>query len=195
MALESFIEAVRNRKTQKLFIVVDDTLEMRYKVINPAGEVLVLPDALFDEDPITVPANQFTVEFSPEQLTMLERFNEQVAAQARIAPRPPEPTRAAEAPRKRDASSRRPKASAGPIKRGLGATWSSPRLTFYKHKIEPLHGKQTFRVTVEGKGDFEISKEDFLLQFNDVVMSMSYRSDGQYTYPSIPDKARRFLKS
>lgn len=196
MKIESIIEAVRNRKTHKLFILVDDTLEMRYKVINPSGEVLVLPDALFDEDPLSVPADQFASEFTPEQLTALERFNTQVAAQARITA-PPEPVKSDTSTRKpsspRRASSSRP--APGTMRRGLGATWSSPRLTFYKHKIEPLHAKERFRIAVEGHGEYEFSKEEFLAQFNDVVMSPTYRSEGHYSYPAIPEKARRFLKS
>jgi hypothetical protein len=44
VATDNTIEAVRNRKNQKLFIVVDDTIDARYKVINPAGETLILPD-------------------------------------------------------------------------------------------------------------------------------------------------------
>ena len=78
---------------------------------------------------------------------------------------------------------------------GLGAAWNSPRLSFYKHKIEPLQPKQTFRITVEGTGCFEISKEEFLANFNDVVMSPSYRADGLFTYPSVPDKAKRYLRA
>ncbi len=90
---------------------------------------------------------------------------------------------------------KRSKAPKEPVRRGLGATWDSPRLSFYRHKIDPLHAKQTFRIKVEGVGEFEISKEEFLLQFNDVVMSPSYRSDGLYTYTSWPEKAKKYLRS
>lgn len=194
MALESIIEAVRNRKTQRLFIVVDDSLDMRYKVINPSGEVLILPDALFDEDPLTIPAEQFQAEFTPEQLKALEQFNAQVAAQARAPSPKPVVTNVADAP-KRQVPTKRSKAPTGPVRRGLGAEWSAPRLTFYRHKIDPLHAKQSFKIRVEGTGEFEITKEDFLAQFNDVVMSVTYRSEGLFSYPSVPDKARRFIKA
>jgi len=40
-----------------------------------------------------------------------------------------------------------------------------------------------------------MTKEEFLLQFNDAVMSPSYRSDGLYTYPQIPEKAWRYRKT
>ena len=96
-----------------------------------------------------------------------------------------------------------PRSTSGPAavaalcdrRRGLGAAWTSPRLTFYKHKIEPLHAKQSFKVSVDGTGDFEMTKEEFLLQFNDAVMSPSYRSDGLYTYAQIPEKAWRYRKT
>lgn len=196
MAQELPIEAVRNRKTQKLFIVIDDTLGTRFKVLNPEGEMLVLPDLLFDEDMITVQPDQFGAEFTAQQLTALREFQEKAEAQARAAAErpapPPRVTIAAPAKKPTSSAKRAPKV---PERRGLGATWSSPRLTFYKHKIEPLHPKQTFRVTVEGVGTFEISKEDFLAQFNDAVMSPSYRADGLYTYPQIPEKAKRYLKT
>lgn len=197
MSLESFIESVRNRKTQKMFILVDDTLEMRYKVINPAGEVLVLPDALFDEDPVMIPAEKFAAEFTPEQLSALARFNEQVASQARAEARIAPPKIEA-SPAKRETRSSTPRKArepSGPVRRGLAATWVAPRLTFYRHKIDPLHAKQSFKISIEGSGDFEITKEEFLAQFNDVVMSPSYRADGLYSYPAIPDKARRYFKS
>ena len=197
MTQDSPIEAVRNRKTQKLFIVVDDTLGTRYKVVNPEGETLVLPDLLFDEDTVTVTPEQFGSEFTPQQITAFRQLKEKAEAQARAAAdRPPPPPRVIVAePAKKKTTAGRSRAPKVPERRGLGASWSSPRLTFYKHKIEPLHPKQTFRVTVEGVGTFEISKEDFLAQFNDAVMSQSYRADGLYTYPQVPEKARRYLKS
>lgn len=195
MTRETAIEAVRNRKTRKLFIIVDDSLDMRYKVVNPAGEVLILPDLLFDEDPVTVPPEAVGAEFSPEQLTAYQAFREKAEAQAQAEaarPKPPPRVVIAEPAKKRTpATKREPKM---PERRGLGATWNAPKLTFYKHKIEPLHPKQSFRVTVDGVGTFELTKEEFLAQFNDVVMSPSYRAEGHYSYPKIPDKAERYRK-
>jgi len=191
------IEAVRNRKTQKLFVLVDDTLDKRYKVINPGGEVLILPDLLFDEDPLTIAASEFAVEFTPEQLDAFAKFQDHAAAQAAqlkaASQRPSAVQRMPEPPPKKRSPARR-ETTTGQTRRGLGAAWNAPRLTFYKHKIEPLHLKQSFKITVEGTGEFEITKEEFLAQFNDVVMSPSYRSDGLFTYPKVPDKARRYLK-
>ncbi len=202
MSTDQPIDAVRNRKNQKLFIVVDDTIEARYKVINPAGETLILPDLLFDEDPVQVPPSEAAKEFSAEQLDALKIHREKVAAQEafeRSRPKPPpRPVETIVVPPSKPRAPR----SASPKKelnssqrRGLGAQWSSPKLTFYKHKIEPLGNKQSFRISVDGTGDYEFTKEEFLSQFNDVCMSMSYRSEGQYSYSQVPDKAQRFKKS
>ncbi len=198
MTQQTPIEAVRNRKNQKLFILIDDTIEARYKVINPAGETLILPDLLFDEDPLTVPADQAAKEFSPEQMTAFAVHLERqatLAAQAALRPKePPRPPTVTVAPPSRPRTPSAKKAPMAMPRRGLAASWSAPKLTFYRHKIEPLAPKQSFKVTVEGTGDFEITKEDFLAQFNDVVMSPSYIREGLFSYPKVPDKARRFLK-
>ena len=84
MPQENTIEAVRNRKTQKLFIVVDDTLDTRYKVINPSGEILILPDLLFEDDAIGVSSDRFDAEFTKEQLAALNTYNEKAAELARL---------------------------------------------------------------------------------------------------------------
>jgi hypothetical protein len=196
---EAPIEAVRNRKTQKLFILVDDTLGTRFKVINPGGEMIILPDLLFDEDPIFVPPAEHGTEFTPEQLASLRKHQEKMAEEARKARDrpPPAPTRIEPPPppRPRSQGAPRAKKTTQPQRRGLGASWDAPRLSVYRHKIDPLDPKQTFRITIAGTGVFEITKEEFLAQFNDAVMSPSYRADGLYTYPQIPEKARKYLKS
>ncbi|MEN9836316.1 MAG: hypothetical protein RL011_2509 [Pseudomonadota bacterium] len=198
MSFDQPIDAVRNRKNLKLFIVIDDSLDFRYKVINPSGEVLILPDLLFDDDPVVVSPDQATTEFSPEQLTAYGEHLKKAAAQAEAdklaALRPEPPRRIVAEPAPRPKARRQPSAPT-PTRRGLAASWSAPRLTFYKHKIEPLHPKQSFKITVEGTGDFEITKEDFLAHFNDVIMSPSYRSDGLFTYTQIPDKVLRYRKA
>lgn len=195
----SVITAVQNRKNQKLFIIVDDTLGTRYKVINPTGEVIVLPDLLFEEDPIEIPVAEFADHFTSEQRTALERFLEDQEARAALeASRPKPPPRAIEPERVPAAKPRREgklTARHQPSRTGLGASWSSPRLTFYKHKIEPLQMKQSFKIVIDGTGEFIITKEEFLAQFNDVVMSPSYRSEGHFTYQKFPEKAQRYLKS
>ena len=194
------VEAVRNRKTQKLFIVVDDTLDARYRVINPGGEVLTLPDLLFDEDPITVPSAEFDAEFTDSQLSALTKHLERQAEADRDAAkshqakasRPQATVVEAPAPKRRVSKSTG-RGTPGP--RGIVATWQAPRLAFYRHKIDPLASTQSFRVVVDGTGTFEMTKEEFLAVFNDVVMSPSYRSDGHFSYPQVPPKAMRYKKT
>jgi len=195
VATDNTIEAVRNRKTQRLFIIVDDTLGARYKVINPAGEMLILPDLLFDEDPIPVPGNEANDHFTPEQLTAFEEYSTKAAEQARIEasrPKPP-PTVHKVEPSKPRPTARKVQKHV-PVRGGLAAQWNSPRLTFYKNRIEPLSGKQSFRITIDGVGTFEMTKDEFTTNFNDVVMSPSYRADGLFTYPELPEKVRRYQK-
>ena len=172
---------------------------MRYKVINPSGEVLILPDLLFDEDPVSVTPDQVEVEFTPVQLDAHIKFLERKAleeARERMQPKiVQDEERAPERKRVPTPKKSTPRASKMPSRRGLGATWSAPRLTFYRHKIEPLDMKQTFKIVVEGTGSFEISKEDFVAHFNDVMMSPTYRAEGLFSYREIPDKAKRYLKA
>lgn len=192
------IEAVRNRKTQKLFILVDDSLEMRYKVINPSGEILILPDLLFDEDPVTVHPENIPAEFTPVQLDALTKYLERKAiddAREKLQREMPQSEeRVLERKKIIPPKKATPKGPKIPPRRGLGATWSAPRLTFYRHKIDPLDPKQTFKIVVEGTGSFEISKEDFVAFFNDVMMSPSYRAEGLFSYREIPEKAKKYLK-
>lgn len=196
MQLPTTIDAVKNRKTQKYFVLVDDTLETRYKVINPTGEILILPDLLFEDDPVTVAADFFAEHFTPAQLESLQKYTVKMASIVQAPKRPPpEPKRiVAESksePRKRAAAPKKKPTS----RRGVGASWSAPRLTFYRHKIEPLDLTQSFRVEVQGVGIFEITKEDFLSNFNDAVMSPSYRADGLHVYKELPERAKKYLKS
>lgn len=198
------IDAVRNRKTGKLFILVDDSLGTHFRVVNPTGEILTLPDLLFDDEQTVIAEGDAPGAFTEEQLKAFSNYLDAEANAPRPKPAPvsasgshgdsPQRKRLASTPSRRSASSTS-KSSRAPGPRGVVVTWSSPRLAFYRHKIEPLGSHQSFRVQVDGVGPFEIPKEEFLAVFNDVVMSPSYRREGFFSYPEIPDKARRFLKA
>lgn len=198
MAPDSPIEAARNRKNAKLFIIVDDTLFSRFKVINPEGQVIILPDALFEEDTFSVTPEEALAQFTPEQMKAYEAWKIEAAEAARREAErpkpPPTPQRIEVEPPKKARPTARKVAKHVPQRGGLAAQWNAPRLTFYKNRIEPLSPKQSFRVTVDGVGSFEMTKEDFTTHFNDVVMSPSYRSDGFFTYSEFPDKVRRWQK-
>jgi len=190
------LDAIRNRRTQRLFILIEDSLKGRYRVINPGGELVSLPVELFEEEPITVTPDEFAEAFTPEQLTASAQYQAQIEAEnrqaeasilARAKAPPPPP------PRKTSGSRR----SAAPTstRTGLGAQWKSHRLTFYRHEIERLGLKQSFRVLVEGSGSYEMTRADFQNYFNDVIVSAKYISEGIFSYPQVPDKAKKFLKA
>ena len=72
--------------------------------------------------------------------------------------------------------------------------WSNSQFTLYRHKIEPLRPNEQFCITVEGEGDYVISKADFVKLFNNVVMDPVYRSQGIYRSSSTPEEALPFLR-
>jgi hypothetical protein len=196
------IEGVRNLKSGKLFVLVDDKGAL-LQVINPQGEILNLPVGLFDEDPIIVSSDEFATQFTAEQVETLKTFNQQAAARAENEKQQlsaPPPTQRPQPPRPNSS------AGSGPVKRPRSTkpapshyrmppvTWSGTKLIFYRHKIQPLGPYQTMRIDVEDVGSFELTKEDFLAYFNDVVMTPSYQREGLFSYPEIPEKAKRFLK-
>jgi hypothetical protein len=200
MLTDKIIEAVKNTRSTKYFILLDD-LDMRYRVVNPMGETLIVPANLFDIDVVAVSTDQFSDFFTPEQLATFTKHLERQAAEAErerlIRAMPPPPPRTvvappAPAPRSRS-SSPRPKEKPG-TRTGLAATWTSDRLTFYRHKIEPLHPKQSFKIIVTNQGEFEFTKDDFNKHFNDAAMSLTYRQEGLFAYPELPEKAQKYKK-
>ena len=65
------------------------------------------------------------------------------------------------------------------------------RLGFKRDEIEKLHPAQRFRV-ISLAGTFEMTREEFEQVFTNVVRSRSYRINGLYHYPVVPQKAERF---
>ena len=189
---ESIFEVVRNRKTGKLFLILDDSLDDRYQLITPSGDTKILPSILFEGDPVTVKETDLL----PEQVEALRDRERRLIEGERITEErqrhqietPKREPAVVKTPRRR--SPKQPER--GPP--GVMSTWKSDRLTFYRHKISPLKFNQKFRIEFYNGGIFEISKGDFESAFNDVVMSPSYRSEGHFSYPEIPEKARKFFK-
>ena len=70
--------------------------------------------------------------------------------------------------------------------------WKSPRLRFYRDRIEPLDSLDRFRIETPN-GAFEMTKSDFYRVFHNVARSRSYLDSGYYHYSSIPRKAWPFL--
>ncbi len=183
MVAESFIEAVRNVKTGALFILLDDAAVGRFRVISPNGQIMVLPEDFFEEDPVLVQADQFNEHFTQVQLNSLERHDNSLAAQAERASigQTMHESSADKTPR-----SPRKKREKPDLRTGVKERWSSSNLTFYRHRIEPLGPRQSFVIDVENVGQFKLTRAEFDLKFNDVVMSPSYRQEGIYIFRQFP---------
>jgi hypothetical protein len=200
---DNLIDAMRNVRTGKLFILLDVIPPNKMKVINPNGDILTVVDELFDDDPQEVAVADAPATFTEKQLETYDRYVEEESVRAAVAE-----TRAheEEAEEKQVTRSRAPAPSSGRTRRVLRrdrspaasaggrlvAEWTAPRLTFYRHKIDPLRIKDSFRISVEGEGVFHMTREQFQETFNDVVLASSYRENGIFTYNVTPEKALRF---
>ena len=173
------VNAIRNTNSKILFILLEKTPDNKMTIINPQGKVLTVPEGLFEE-PFLVSHDRFIDTFTQEQVQAIEKYVSK--------------SRSSSA--KRDGSTvKKRRKKAEPPKFGVGAEWNSAKLTFYKHKIDPLSETQSFKITIEEVGIFTITKSDFCRLFNDVVISTSYWEEGSFTYSSLPDKAKKFIKA
>ena len=203
--MQEFIEVVVNKKTGQLFIMLDESAS-RYKLINPAGEQAVLPVSVFEEDPVLLEGDEIAAKLSEQQLAAWQQHQNKLQADVQQEARKRQEIKEREQQILRSRPERvetKPKRSTGsriPRKKadnrvGLGNEWTSPKLTFYRHKIDPLGPKQRFRIIVgPDKLKFEIKKEEFLSVFNDVVMSDEYRTHNYYTFREFPERAKRYLR-
>lgn len=177
--MNSGIEAIKNKNSKKVFVLVDDTQVNKVTVINPDGKVLTVPEGLFDP-PVFIASTDFSAAFTPAQVATIAKVVKKGRSRTNAKSSTPRRSKA------------KPKT---PAKLGLGAEWTASKLTFYKHKIEPLQDTQSFKIHLENIGTFEITKADFCRIFNEVVISSSYWKEGSYTYGEFPEKARRFIKA
>lgn len=174
------VAAIRNIASQKIFILVETHQDKKMTIINPEGKMLTVPDGLF-EKPFLVSDTQLSEVFTHEQIEAIAK-NQQKRNKKAVS----------------SASGKKvlKKTQASLANRtGLGNEWNSQKLIFYKHNIEPLGPRQSFRINIEDVGVFEITKEVFEKNFNDVIISTSYWHDGSYVYNEIPEKAYKFIKS
>jgi hypothetical protein len=162
----------RNIATQKFFIFLEAIGQTQIKLINPAGKVLTVPKHIFEE-PVSVHTTDFDKSFTPEQLITADKTIKK--------------------PRRKKATKKATKKVGK--KTGLGATWTAPTLTFYKHHIEPLDPKQTFKINLENGDIFEMTKDEFNQVFSDIMLSKEYSEDGAYSFDEIPDRATQYLTS
>ena len=207
MSLPQSVEALVNERTGKFFIVLDwdGGEEGKVKVINPIGDILDVPTVIFKvDDPRSISQSDFAKIFTPEQITKLERweqdrFNYDEKKRLERAARSSQSSGSVKAstPKPRSGSSRKE----GLIDRNSLSTtrrptvqWSSETLVFYRHKIEGLKPNDVFAIVIEGRGTLQMTKAEFQRVFNNIIMSAEYRSQGIYRYASFPDEALPFIK-
>ena len=167
------VRKVQNKSSKACFVLLEVTASGKLRVISPEGKVLVVPEGLFCS-PLVVEPHELEESFSQAQMTALN--NTSVS------------TKRTSSTVKRQRTTRKKQ-----VKVGLGAEWSSAKLTFYKHKIDPLDDAQSFKITIESFGVFSITKLEFARIFNDVIISPSYWREGSYTYPEFPSKALKYI--
>ena len=182
MSLLVCVRAVKNLNSGRFFALVHEEPDQKMVIINPKGDILTVPGGLF-ADPEPVTSEAFADYFTSEQIAAFGKaFGRGKGKSAGSKPGPSRPKR--------------------PVKKkkvekqyGVGAEWNSGRLTFYKHKIEPLSETQSFKIYLEDAGVFMITKADFLRMFNDVVISNDYWEEGSFTYRELPEKAKKFIRA
>ncbi len=170
--MNSVVYAVRNKSSKVLFVLLENMVDGKMRIINPEGKILIVPDGLF-EPGFLVSWDEMAATFTSAQISSLKDGKQ----------------------KKAPATKRVPKGI--PMKPGveeIAATWKSSRLTFFKHKIEPLRDSLSFSIEIAGKGTFVISKAEFKKVFNDVVISVQYWKEGDFSYGEFPDKALPFLR-
>ena len=72
---KEIIETVRNIKSGKLFVLLDDSHGVAFKLVNPAGQIVNLPANLFESETIIVTAGEPDSELTAEQMTTVGDFN------------------------------------------------------------------------------------------------------------------------
>jgi hypothetical protein len=200
MSLPSSVEAVKNERTEKLFIVLNwDAGGNNISVINPAGEVRDVVQLIFKMDErLRISEADYKKMFSPEQIVRLANYeNDRASSIRRVSQEKTAKVTKSSSSRVRTTKKiegliESRKATAG---RRPAVSWTSAVLTFYRHRIEGLKPTDAFEIVVEGVGTLKMTKAEFQRVFNNVVMDPDYRSQGVFRYMDFPEEARIFLSS
>jgi hypothetical protein len=205
MALPEKVDAVKNERTEKLFIVLDwNAGDNKVKVINPTGDVLDVVCLIFKMDePLVVASSGYKTSFSEAQLNKLEKWESEkyIYEEKKRLERS---ARASQKPTSTKASSTRTKTSvarkegivdrkASTSGRRPSAHWEATDLVFYRHRIDMLKPNDIFAISIENVGVFQITKADFQRVFNNVVMNPEYRTQGTFRYLEIPEVAMPYI--
>jgi hypothetical protein len=197
-----FIDILKNRRNGQIFILIEDNLVGRVQVISPNGETLSMPTNMFEEDSDVLEGDAILKELSQEQLDAYHKYQEELnksveleterrkemIQKAKVQAQLPPPK-----PRSSTTRAKVVKQTRSPQAKQI--IWSSTKLTFYRHRIEPLHLNHKFTIQVYDIGLYEMTREQFNQVFSDVILSSAYKQNGLFSYDDIPEKAQRFLKS
>ncbi len=198
---QDLITCLVNKKNGFKFILLEEYASGICTVINPNGEILHLGLALFEEEPLLLEETKALEDLSSVQLDKYKEYLDQLEQREQRARQVEQKSKVdiAILDYKKSQAQKRPSTRVStrkaPLLKGVGASWNSTKLTFYKHKIEPLQPTQSFSINIEGVGKFICSKKDFLSNFNEVVISTQYKNDGLYTFQTIPEKAYKFIQT
>ncbi len=192
------LETVRNVRTAKLFIVLErDSAPGRIRVINPDGQIVEVTQLIFEPDPVFLDEERKAVEITASQLATFNNLQNQDEQRSKILQDLRQgtiktPVRAN--PRDSETKSTKTRRS-GPVDPQTGKViyWESERLTFYRHKIDPLKPGDAFEIKLANNQKLKMTKAKFFQVFNHVVMSAQYRSQGYFTFEALPDEAKDFL--
>jgi hypothetical protein len=73
--------------------------------------------------------------------------------------------------------------------------YDAARLRFLKKRIEPMRPNDLLRIKVTGEGIFEMTKQQALDDFKNVIKSRSYLEAGYYHYSTTPQRALKYRVS
>lgn len=202
---QQIITCLVNKKNSSNFILLEEYSSGICSVINPKGEILHVGINLFEEEPLLVEEKDGLSYFSSNQIEVYKNYLTQLEdREKKLESMRVQKSKVDQAiddykksVKKSSGTSKRSSYRSSKISLGSGgivASWNSSKLTFYKHKIEPLSPLQKFSINIEGVGKFICSKKDFLSNFNEVVISSQYKNDGLYTFSTIPEKAMKFIE-
>ncbi|MBP9707144.1 MAG: hypothetical protein KBD78_05825 [Oligoflexales bacterium] len=203
-----------HKKTGLPHLLLEDGLaSSQIRLVLPSGDIRVMHEGLFDEEPQSINiddnyldaginATQWQVLLDYRKLNQAEeaklkeeaKQREQIIAKAARHAQIDVAVAASSSSSTRQRISREKKrrTSASPKELVRSVEWSCERLTFYKHRIEPLAPKGVMSIRL-GDQLFRLTRADFEKHFNDVIMSPNYRSAGFFSYQELPPRMLDFL--
>ena len=200
---QDIITCLVNKKNGSKFILLEEYATGICTVINPNGEILHIDLSLFEEEPLLLEEDDYVSNLTELQLEKYRDYQAKLEEKEKMLETRQKQQQLSKVDEaisdykrskaQKRSSTLRSSTKKAVVPRGIVVSWNSSKLTFYKHRIEPLQPTQSFSINIEGVGKFVCSKKDFLSNFNEVVISTQYKHDGLYTFSTIPEKAFKFI--